>query len=137
VADFHVLRHTFVSNLARGGVHPKAAQALARHSTITLTTGLHTHLTLETRAKAVNALPDLVSPAPRRRGEAVAATGTESAQGLSRGLSYSGAKRRGLMRSYGGKTAPTPNPQNAAKPRSAARFCIKKNGGGTRIRTGE
>src|SRR5581483_5553721 len=37
VADFHALRHTFISNLARGGVHPKVAQQLARHSTITLT----------------------------------------------------------------------------------------------------
>lgn len=30
VADFHALRHTFISNLAAGGVHPKTAQALAR-----------------------------------------------------------------------------------------------------------
>ena len=30
VADFHALRHTFITNLARGGVHPKVAQALAR-----------------------------------------------------------------------------------------------------------
>jgi len=33
-ADFHALRHTFISNLARAGVHPRNAQALARHSTI-------------------------------------------------------------------------------------------------------
>ena len=32
VADFHSLRHTFISNLARAGVHPKLAQSLARHS---------------------------------------------------------------------------------------------------------
>ncbi len=37
VTDFHGLRRTFISNLARGGVHPKVAQQLARHSTITLT----------------------------------------------------------------------------------------------------
>jgi hypothetical protein len=37
VADFHALRHTYISNLASAGVHPKIAQALARHSTITLT----------------------------------------------------------------------------------------------------
>ncbi|MFH5804676.1 hypothetical protein [Alienimonas sp. DA493] len=30
VLDFHALRHTFVTNLARSGVHPKHAQALAR-----------------------------------------------------------------------------------------------------------
>ena len=28
-ADFHSLRHTFISNLAKAGVHPKNAQALA------------------------------------------------------------------------------------------------------------
>jgi hypothetical protein len=35
--DLYALRHTFISNLAAGGVHPKTAQGLARHSTITLT----------------------------------------------------------------------------------------------------
>jgi integrase len=37
VADFHALRHTFITNLANGGVHPKTAQSLARHCTISLT----------------------------------------------------------------------------------------------------
>src|SRR5207245_4402634 len=37
VFDFRALRHQFISNLAAGGVHPKIAQVLARHSTITLT----------------------------------------------------------------------------------------------------
>jgi hypothetical protein len=37
VFDFHSLRHQNVSNLAVAGVHPKIAQTLARHSTITLT----------------------------------------------------------------------------------------------------
>jgi hypothetical protein len=31
VLDFHSLRVTFVSSLAAAGVHPKIAQALARH----------------------------------------------------------------------------------------------------------
>ena len=30
VADFHALRHTLITNLATGGVHPKVAQALGR-----------------------------------------------------------------------------------------------------------
>jgi integrase len=42
VADFHALRHTFISNLAAGGIHPKTAQQLARHSTITLTMDRYT-----------------------------------------------------------------------------------------------
>ena len=36
-ADFHALRHTYITNLTRGNVSPRTAQALARHSTITLT----------------------------------------------------------------------------------------------------
>jgi len=46
VADFHALRHTFISNLARAGVHPRNAQALARHSTIDLTMNVYTHVAM-------------------------------------------------------------------------------------------
>lgn len=38
-ADFHALRHTFISSLAHAGVHPSKAKELARHSTIALTMG--------------------------------------------------------------------------------------------------
>lgn len=44
VADFHALRHTYITNLATAGVSPKTAQTLARHSTITLTMDRYTHL---------------------------------------------------------------------------------------------
>lgn len=37
VADFHALRHSYITNLIRSGVNPKIVQKLARHSTITLT----------------------------------------------------------------------------------------------------
>jgi hypothetical protein len=43
VADFHSLRHTFITNLATAGVHPKTAQTLARHCTISLTMDRYTH----------------------------------------------------------------------------------------------
>ena len=76
-ADFHALRHTFVSNLAASGVHPKVAQTLARHSTITLTMDRYSHTRIEPQTAAVEALPDLGAP-PRRRGAvALAATGTD------------------------------------------------------------
>ena len=58
-ADFHALRHTFISNVAAGGVHPKTAQRLARHSTIKLTMDRYTHLRREDLAGALNVLPDL------------------------------------------------------------------------------
>ncbi|MCH8854074.1 MAG: tyrosine-type recombinase/integrase, partial [Planctomycetes bacterium] len=58
VADFHSLRHTFISNLANGGVHPKDAQSLARHSTITLTMDRYTHTARGKLATPLEALPD-------------------------------------------------------------------------------
>jgi len=59
VVDFHALRHTFITNLAQGGVHPKTAQALARHSTITLTMDRYSHSDREDEARALDRLPDL------------------------------------------------------------------------------
>ena len=75
VADFHSLRHTFITNLARGGLHPKVAQALARHSTITLTMDRYSHTLLGDHADALAALPDL-SAATR---QSARATGTDVA----------------------------------------------------------
>jgi hypothetical protein len=44
VVDFHALRHTFITRLARSGVAPAVAKSLARHSTIVLTMDhLHAH----------------------------------------------------------------------------------------------
>jgi len=76
VADFHSLRHSFISNLARGGVHPKVAQALARHSTIVLAMDRYSHTLVGEQADALNVLPDL-SAATR---QVVRATGTDQAK---------------------------------------------------------
>ena len=65
VADFHALRHTFISNLAAGGVHPKTAQVLARHSTITLTMDRYTHSLHQDQLQALDVLPDLSTAAGR------------------------------------------------------------------------
>jgi integrase len=62
VFDFHGTRHKFISDLAAGGVHPKVAQNLARHSTITLTMDHYTHLELHDHAAALDNLPE-ISPA--------------------------------------------------------------------------
>ena len=53
VADFHALRHTFVTNLVRAGVLPKDAKQLARHSPITLTMDRYAHVSLQDTAAAV------------------------------------------------------------------------------------
>jgi hypothetical protein len=75
VADFHCLRHAFIGNLLAGGVHPKNAPALARHSTIMLTMGRHSHTVHGELSAALDALPDLGAP---QSGEA-RATGTDGA----------------------------------------------------------
>lgn len=83
VFDFHALRHSFISNLANGGVAPKVAQSLARHSTITLTLDRYTHLRADDDVRALDALPDLSRPpSPKRSSDsdaaALRATGTET-----------------------------------------------------------
>ena len=76
VADFYALRHTFVTRLASGGVHPKIAQGLARHSTITLTMDRYPHielLDLNTDLASLPNLPDM--PIPSKA--AMLTTGTD------------------------------------------------------------
>ena len=63
-ADFHALRKTFVTNLARSGVSPKAAQTLARHSDINLTMNTYTQLDLQELAGDVEALPPVPGKKP-------------------------------------------------------------------------
>jgi len=53
---FHALRHTFISNLARAGIHPRNAQALARHSTIDLTMNVYTHVAMDDLANDLEAM---------------------------------------------------------------------------------
>ena len=59
VVDFHSLRHQFVTSLVAAGVAPKDAQALARHSTITLTLDRYAHVGIRDTAAAVAKLPAL------------------------------------------------------------------------------
>jgi integrase len=56
-ADFHSMRHLFITSLERAGVSPKMAQTLARHSDIRLTLGLYTHVELPDRTVAIGSLP--------------------------------------------------------------------------------
>ncbi|MBE7559524.1 site-specific integrase [bacterium] len=59
IADFHALRHTFVTRLVKAGVNLKTAQMLARHSDPKLTLGVYSHVNLAEQADALNALADL------------------------------------------------------------------------------
>jgi integrase len=67
VADFHALRHTFITNLVAGGVHPKTAQVLARHCTITLTMDRYAHAYRGAEAAALAVLPELGGGTARLR----------------------------------------------------------------------
>ena len=71
--DFHALRHTFASNLAKAGVPPKLAQELMRHSDVNLTMGIYLHVDLPDMAAAVERLPSHDKPVSDQR-----ATGTDS-----------------------------------------------------------
>ncbi len=81
IVDFHSLRHTFASNLAKAGVTPKAAQELLRHSTIALTLDRYTHVGLYDLGSALSSLPGLevktVTAEPQTR--ILRATGTSNA----------------------------------------------------------
>jgi integrase len=55
-ADFHALRHTFITSLAKANVSPKTAQMLARHSDIRLTLDVYTHVDRGEQAEAIGKL---------------------------------------------------------------------------------
>ena len=81
VFDFHALRHQFISNLARAGVHPKTAQLLARHSTITLTMDRYTHLGIMDLSSALERLPQLSLDGPAADANLARLTGTDGSLG--------------------------------------------------------
>ena len=75
IADFHSLRHTFICNFAACSVHPKLAQQLARHSTITLTMDRYSHVGLLDMNTAFESLPNITAP----DSQTMRATGTDDA----------------------------------------------------------
>ncbi len=75
-ADFHSLRMTFGTMLAKNGVAPRTAMELIRHTNLRLTMNVYTDPSILDTAGAVEDLPDLTQPS-----EAAAAllTGTDGA----------------------------------------------------------
>ena len=59
VVDVHALRHTFGTRLSKGGVWPRTAQGLMRHSGIDMTMKTYTDPRLLDRAAALNSLPKM------------------------------------------------------------------------------
>jgi len=86
VFDFHALRHQFISNLARAGAHPKEAQTLARHSTITLTMDRYTHLGMYDLVAALEKLPAIPLTGDKSETAVARATGTDGASPVGSGV---------------------------------------------------
>lgn len=97
VLDFHALRHTIITNLARSGVHPKVAQQLARHSTITLTMDRYSHTVMGELAEALDRLPDLGNEVPARQ-PATGTDGTSLPISLPKSLPIQAASNGGVDR---------------------------------------
>ncbi len=75
-ADFHALRHTYITRLARSGVHPSVAQKLARHGTIRLTMDHYTHTLVSDERAALATLP-AIEPDDVPKAMSAKATGTD------------------------------------------------------------
>jgi integrase len=82
-ADFHSLRHDFVSMVAQSGASAKTVQTLARHSTVQLTLGRYAHAGLFDLAAAVSDLPSILpGECPSNSNlDALRATGTDGPAG--------------------------------------------------------
>jgi len=73
-ADFHALRHTFMSRLGRSGASAKVMQKLARHSSVELTIGRYTHTNKQDLHQAVELMDQgLQEPNEGKPGESVVA----------------------------------------------------------------
>jgi integrase len=60
--DFHALRHTFGTNLQKGGVLPRVAMELMRHSDMRLTMKIYTDIDQLPTADAIQILPSFNPP---------------------------------------------------------------------------
>ena len=116
-ADFHALRHTYVTRLIRAGVSPKTAQLLARHSDPRLTLGLYTHVEIIDQAAAIKKLPSLDASGDHTENQRAAATGTDGKKDVGTSV--------GSRAAFSG----TPCPQPAQRPEST--FGSKCNETGT------
>ena len=85
-ADFHSLRHTYLTMLGRHGVDLRTAQELAGHST-PLLTARYSHRRLYDLSEAVNKLPNLVpTTGPNAAEIPLRSTGTEGAKSVVPGV---------------------------------------------------
>ena len=79
-ADFHSLRHRFISGLARAGAHPKVAQDLAYHKTLDMTMKVYTHTHTGDLVDALENPPAPISTTTDSESQEVIATGTNGSE---------------------------------------------------------
>ena len=77
-ADFHALRHTYLTLGGRAGIDLRTLQELAGHSTSKLTER-YTHVRLHDLAGAVDKMPSFLPTLPADEAASMKATGTEGA----------------------------------------------------------
>jgi len=77
-ADFHSLRHTFITNVVKSGATVKEAQCLARHSKPELTLGVYTHLSISDERRALDKMPQLIKPTNETNQNTMLKTGTDN-----------------------------------------------------------
>jgi len=110
-ADFHSLRHTLATNLARAGTAPRVAMEIMRHSDMRLTAKTYTDAGLLPVADAVLKLPSLIHKKPAdsqidsqdlfRAGHDVSSKGTDSTTGYYLelpGSETAGQEKAGLVK---------------------------------------
>lgn len=78
--DFHSLRHTCGTRMARNGVPLAVAQRGMRHSSPVLTANYYPHILIADKARELARLPAIAPTAAER--EAIAKTGTNDAPAL-------------------------------------------------------
>ncbi len=103
--DFHALRHTCGTRMARAGVPLAVAQKIMRHSDPKLTANFYTHVLVADKAKELAKLPSIQPAGPEA--EATAKTGTDDAGATIEGkivvmkIDSSGVDSEDKIRTYG------------------------------------
>jgi len=76
-ADFHALRHTFITRLVKSNASVKVCQELARHSDPKLTLGVYSHVGLADTGAALDNLPGWEPPQSEPEAAVALRTGTD------------------------------------------------------------
>ncbi len=77
-ADFHALRHTYITRLVKSNATVKVCHELARHSDPKLTFGVYSHVGMADTSPALDNLPGLDKPQAGRQSALALRTGTDN-----------------------------------------------------------